>query len=283
MTRRLAPRLGCERGDALIEGMLALGLVLLVVCFAGQAIAYVHARNIAEAAAQDGASDAASGGPQAGISRAEAILTAAGGAGAHLHADRQHRRGRGHHHRGGGAAEAVLAAAAAAEHPRGGEPAGRAVRPRRAGGDAMTRFARRLRGEEGQGIVQALLLLAGVLLPLMFLVALFGRIEQGRLAAAQTARDAVRAASQAASQPAAEQAANAALARAQTANRPAAQPQPARRTATRRDAHRQHQRRRSARRPALLRPARNDQHPRPGATHPSTSTEASTPTAMAAP
>jgi hypothetical protein len=86
MTRRLAPRLGCERGDALIEGLLALGLVLLVVCFAGQAIAYVHARNIAEAAAQDGASDAASGGPQAGISRAEAILTAAGGAGAHLHA-----------------------------------------------------------------------------------------------------------------------------------------------------------------------------------------------------
>ena len=86
MNRRLAPRIGCERGDALIEGLLALGLVLLVVCFAGQAIAYVHARNIAEAAAQDGASDAASGGPQAGISRAEAILTAAGGAGAHLHA-----------------------------------------------------------------------------------------------------------------------------------------------------------------------------------------------------
>ena len=86
MTRRLAPRLGCERGDALIEGLLALGLVLLVVCFAGQAIAYVHARNIAEAAAQDGASAAASGGPQAGISRAEQILTAAGGAGSHLHA-----------------------------------------------------------------------------------------------------------------------------------------------------------------------------------------------------
>jgi len=86
MTRRLAPRLGCERGDALIEGLLALGLVLLVVCFAGQAIAYVHARNIAEAAAQDGASDAASGGAQAGISRAEQILTAAGGAGSHLHA-----------------------------------------------------------------------------------------------------------------------------------------------------------------------------------------------------
>ncbi len=86
MTRRLASRLGCERGDALIEGMLALGLVLLVVGFAGQAIAYVHARNIAEAAAQDGASAAASGGPQAGITRAKQILTAAGGAGSHLHA-----------------------------------------------------------------------------------------------------------------------------------------------------------------------------------------------------
>jgi Flp pilus assembly protein TadG len=79
----------------------------------------------------------------------------------------------------------------------------------------MNRITRRLRCELGQGIVQALILLAGVLLPLMFLVALFGRIEQGRLAAEQTARDAVRAASQAPSQPAAEQAANDALARAQ--------------------------------------------------------------------
>lgn len=79
----------------------------------------------------------------------------------------------------------------------------------------MTALARRLRREDGQGIVQALLLLAGVLLPLLFLVALFGRIEQGRLAAQQTAQDAVRAASQAPSQPAAEQAANDALSRAQ--------------------------------------------------------------------
>jgi hypothetical protein len=86
MTRRLAPRLGCERGDALIEGLLALGLVLLVVCFAGQAIAYVQARNIAEAAAQDGAREAAAGDPQVGITRAEQILAAAGGAGSHLHA-----------------------------------------------------------------------------------------------------------------------------------------------------------------------------------------------------
>lgn len=79
----------------------------------------------------------------------------------------------------------------------------------------MTRLVSSLRREEGQGIVQALLLLAGVLLPLMFLIALFGRIEQGRLAAEQTAQDAVRAASQAASQPAAEQAASVALARTQ--------------------------------------------------------------------
>jgi len=79
----------------------------------------------------------------------------------------------------------------------------------------MTRLAQNLRREEGQGIVQALLLLAGVLLPLLFLVALFGRIEHGRLAAEQAARDAVRAASQAASQAGAEQAADAALTRAQ--------------------------------------------------------------------
>lgn len=86
MLRRLAARFGSERGDALIEGLLAFGLVLLVVCFGAQAIAYVHSRNIAEAAAQDGASTAAAGGPQAGIIRAEQILVAAGGAGSHLHA-----------------------------------------------------------------------------------------------------------------------------------------------------------------------------------------------------
>ena len=86
MFPRLVIRMRGERGDALIEGLLALGLVLLVVAFAGQAIAYVHARDVAEAAAQDGASDAASGGAQAGITRAQQILTAAGGAGAHLHA-----------------------------------------------------------------------------------------------------------------------------------------------------------------------------------------------------
>ena len=84
--RAFARRLTAERGETLIDGLLALGLVLLVVGFAGQAIAYVHVRNLAEAAAEDGASYAASGGPEAGVTRAAAILAVAGGAGAALHA-----------------------------------------------------------------------------------------------------------------------------------------------------------------------------------------------------
>src|SRR5258708_36138274 len=82
--RSLARRLEQERGQALIEGLLALGLVLLVVAFAAEAIAYAHARSVAEAAAQDGARAAAAAGPQAGIDRADAVLPAAGDAGAAL-------------------------------------------------------------------------------------------------------------------------------------------------------------------------------------------------------
>jgi len=85
--RRLARRLGEERGQALIEGLLALGLVLLVVAFAAEAIAYAHARNVAQAAAQDGARAAAAAGPQAGIDRANAVLAAASGAGSAMHAN----------------------------------------------------------------------------------------------------------------------------------------------------------------------------------------------------
>jgi hypothetical protein len=48
------------------------------------------------------------------------------------------------------------------------------------------------RDERGEGIVSALLLLAGALLPLCFLVALLGRVEQAALAAAQAASSAVR-------------------------------------------------------------------------------------------
>jgi hypothetical protein len=58
------------------------------------------------------------------------------------------------------------------------------------------------------------MLLAGVLIPLLFLVPLFARVEQGRLAAEQAARDAVRAAVQSPSPTAAEVAAEAAVARA---------------------------------------------------------------------
>ena len=85
--RSLGRRLGEERGQALIEGLLALGLVLLVVAFAAEAIAYAHARSVAEAAAQDGVRTAAAAGPQAGIDRADAVLAAAGGAGSAMHAN----------------------------------------------------------------------------------------------------------------------------------------------------------------------------------------------------
>ena len=85
--RSLVRRLGDERGQALIEGLLALGLVLLVVAFAAEAITYAHARNVAQAAAQDGVRAAAASGPQAGIDRADAVLAAAGGAGAAMHAN----------------------------------------------------------------------------------------------------------------------------------------------------------------------------------------------------
>jgi hypothetical protein len=74
----------------------------------------------------------------------------------------------------------------------------------------------RLRREEGElGLVSALLLLGGVLLPIMFIVVAFARIEQGRLAAAQAARDAVRAAVEAPTATGAQQAADDAIARAQ--------------------------------------------------------------------
>ena len=75
---------------------------------------------------------------------------------------------------------------------------------------------RKLRREEGElGIVSALLLLAGVLLPIMFIVVAFARIENGRLAAAQAARDAVRAAVEAPTATGAQQAADDAIARAE--------------------------------------------------------------------
>lgn len=71
----------------------------------------------------------------------------------------------------------------------------------------MRRVLRRLACERGEGIVSALMLLAGVLIPVIFLVPLFGRVEQGRLATSQAARAAVRAAAQSPSAEAAQVAA----------------------------------------------------------------------------
>jgi hypothetical protein len=89
VVKRLRKRLACERGDALISGLLTLGLVLLVIALAIQALAYAHARNVAQAAAQEGAETAAAAGTGAGLARAGTLLGAAGGAGAGLHPSAQ--------------------------------------------------------------------------------------------------------------------------------------------------------------------------------------------------
>ncbi|HWQ24765.1 MAG TPA: hypothetical protein VNK94_11725 [Gaiellaceae bacterium] len=80
----------------------------------------------------------------------------------------------------------------------------------------MRRLISRVRAESGQALISGLMLLAGVLIPLLFLVPLFARVEQGRLAAEQAARDAVRAAVQSPSATAAADAAEQAVARART-------------------------------------------------------------------
>jgi hypothetical protein len=79
-------RLASERGDALIEALFALALVLLTVAVGAHALAYAHARSVATAAAQDGARAAAAAGPSAGVARANAVLDAAGGTGENLSA-----------------------------------------------------------------------------------------------------------------------------------------------------------------------------------------------------
>jgi hypothetical protein len=76
-----------------------------------------------------------------------------------------------------------------------------------------------MRGEEGEGIVSAILLVGGVLVPLLFLIALVGEVEQGRLAASQAARAAVRAAVEAPSASAAQAAAEQQLADEQSQTR----------------------------------------------------------------
>jgi Flp pilus assembly protein TadG len=75
-------------------------------------------------------------------------------------------------------------------------------------------MSRILRDEAGEGLISGLVLLAGVMLPLMFLIAVFGRVETARLAAQQAARDAVRSAVQASTPAQARANARAALGRA---------------------------------------------------------------------
>ncbi len=58
----------------------------------------------------------------------------------------------------------------------------------------MSRVWRSLCSERGEGLIAGLILIAGVLVPLMFFIPLFGRIESSRLAVQQAAREAVRAA-----------------------------------------------------------------------------------------
>jgi hypothetical protein len=80
---------------------------------------------------------------------------------------------------------------------------------------------RRLHEQRGEAeILSAILLLAGVLIPAMFLIALFARIEHAQGAAQQAALDAVRSAVQAPDAQAASAAANEALAREQAPGTP---------------------------------------------------------------
>lgn len=81
------------------------------------------------------------------------------------------------------------------------------------------RLRSRLVGERGEAaILSGLLLLAGVLIPLMFLIPLFARVELAQVDAQQAARDAVRSAVQAANPAAANTAASAAVARERAAS-----------------------------------------------------------------
>jgi hypothetical protein len=65
-------------GEALVDGLLALGLVLFVVALAAQAIVDLTAWELAQAAAADGARAAAAGGLDAGVARATSVLGASG-------------------------------------------------------------------------------------------------------------------------------------------------------------------------------------------------------------
>ena len=82
----LIARLRDERGSSLVETLLTLSLVVLVVAIGVQGFAYLQARSIATAAAQDGARAAVSAGAAAGLERSRQVLGAGGGAARDLRA-----------------------------------------------------------------------------------------------------------------------------------------------------------------------------------------------------
>jgi hypothetical protein len=76
--RRLARLAQEERGSSVVEGLLALGLVLLAFALGAELLVFVQARTIAVAAAQEGARTAAFGGESAGLASARRVLAAGG-------------------------------------------------------------------------------------------------------------------------------------------------------------------------------------------------------------
>jgi hypothetical protein len=81
---RVWERVRDETGASIIEDLLALMLLALVFAVGVQGFAFAQARSVAIAAAQQGANDAASNGPTAGIEGAQQVLAAGGGAARHL-------------------------------------------------------------------------------------------------------------------------------------------------------------------------------------------------------
>lgn len=76
----------------------------------------------------------------------------------------------------------------------------------------MRHLLRTIIGDErGDGLIDGLIILIGVLIPLMLIVPLFGRIESARLAVEQASRDGVRAATLSATPEQANSAAQAAI------------------------------------------------------------------------
>jgi hypothetical protein len=75
---------GPDDGSAAVEGVLALGLVLLAIALGVQLVLFAEARTVALAAAGAGARSGAVAGDAAGLDDAERFLAASGGLGAGL-------------------------------------------------------------------------------------------------------------------------------------------------------------------------------------------------------